>query len=93
MEFSNTPRDRRASCCDAVLRLEGPVASVPHYRRAMEDPNAREFARNALCTSWMLAERRKEATECIDAMIAAYPDNPAGWRGAIMEEPRTCHRA
>ena len=63
-----------------VRELDGPAAALPYFKRALEDSNTREFAFNDYCGSLIDAKQRNEAGKCIDELLAAYPENPEGWR-------------
>ena len=46
----------------------------------MEDSSTREDAFNSYCGSLIDADRLDDAGKCVDDLLAAYPENPEGWR-------------
>lgn len=67
-----------------VRELDGPVAALPHFRRAMDDAKHREWAFNDTCGALIDAKRSSEATQCVDDLLAEYPANPEGWRQRLI---------
>lgn len=63
-----------------VRELDGPAAALPYFQRALEDAKTREYAYNNYCGSLIDAKRLDDAGKCIDDLLAAYPENPEGWR-------------
>jgi tetratricopeptide (TPR) repeat protein len=69
---------------DALRWSEGPVAALPYYKRALEDSATREDAFNDYCGALIDARRPDEARQCVDDLLAGYPDNPEGWRQRLV---------
>ena len=67
-----------------VRELDGPEAALPHFKRAMDDADTREYAFNDYCGSLIDTKRRDEASKCVDDLLAAYPANPEGWRQRLV---------
>ncbi len=67
-----------------VRELDGPEAAIPHFKRAMDDARTREDAFNDYCGSLIDAKRLDEAGKCVDDLLAAYPENPEGWRQRLV---------
>lgn len=65
---------------EILRKLEGPAAAAPYFKRAIADAKTRESAYNDYCGVLLDARQLDEAGNCIDALLAAFPQNPEGWR-------------
>ncbi|WP_165782372.1 tetratricopeptide repeat protein [Solilutibacter silvestris] len=65
---------------DILREIEGPSAAAPYYKRAIADEKTQEDAYNSYCGVLLDAKQLDEAGKCIDDLLAAYPENPEGWR-------------
>lgn len=64
-----------------ILReLKQAEASLPHFRKAMDDAAIREDASNDYCGTLLELKRGNEAGACLDTMLAEFPENPEAWR-------------
>ena len=69
---------------DIVRALDGPAPALPYYEAAMKDSRTREDTFNDYCGSLIDARRTDEARRCVDDLLAAYPENPEGWRQRLV---------
>jgi tetratricopeptide (TPR) repeat protein len=67
-----------------VRELDGSAAALPFFKRALEDSETREYAFNDYCGGLTDAKRFDEAGKCVDELLAAYPENPEGWRQRLL---------
>jgi Tfp pilus assembly protein PilF len=68
-----------------IYRLEGPAASLPYFKRAMEFPKIRETASLNYCSTLFDTSQRDAGRKCVDDVIAEYPDNPEAWRLRLVD--------
>lgn len=74
-----------STLADILRDTVGPDPARPHYARAMEDPKVRENAFVEYCWAWMNAQQRKESVECVDDLIAEFPQNGEAWRMRLFQ--------
>jgi tetratricopeptide (TPR) repeat protein len=69
---------------DIVRKLDGIAPALPYYKRALEDPEAREYAYNDYCGALIDLGRPGDASRCLDELLTEYPKNPEGWRQRLV---------
>lgn len=80
------PDDGRAQkqLGDVLRALDGAAAAVPYYEAAIKDSRTRESTFNDYCGSLIDAKQLEKARRCVDGLLAAYPENPEGWRQRLV---------
>lgn len=69
---------------ELVRQLDGKAAALPYFKRALDDPETREYAYNDYCGSLIDLGRLDEAGKCVDDLLTEYPKNPEGWRQRLV---------
>jgi tetratricopeptide (TPR) repeat protein len=69
---------------EIVRKLDGEAAALPYLKRALDDPDTREYAYNDYCGILIDLGRPGEASRCIDDLLTEYPKNPEGWRQRLV---------
>ncbi|WP_457097629.1 hypothetical protein [Lysobacter sp. P5_B9] len=60
--------------------LSGEGGARPYFKRAMEDPEARESAMALYCQSFIIESKPKEAGDCTRNFATEFPNNGEAWR-------------